>query len=313
MNAAVGYCALCGKNQTVKERLTARDFLLSREEFSIVQCTVCGLHLTHPQISEESIGRYYAFGDYAPYRGIDGTSFIGRVRRLIRTIIPEKETARIVSRLREKGVNRILEIGPGAGDLSRILARAGFEVSAVELDPSCAERLKGFGIDCVSGTVAEGIKGFDAQRFDAVIMRHVFEHLYHPRAVLQSLRKILTDSGIILLSMPDASSREASFFGSYWMGWEVPRHVAHYDPRTLTAVLSLEGFATDSVVPEYFGTSFIDSIELFVFSKPAPGWFHHPLYYLWCLWAPIHFRLFGSGTMSAVVRKSETKAVPRDD
>ena len=313
MTSSSGYCPLCGKNQPVSAHLTTRDFLLSRSEFSIVRCVTCDLCYTHPPVPEEEIGRYYAFSDYAPYRVMDPLSPMARLRRAIRRYIPESETSQIIRLLNARRVKRILEIGPGAGALSKKLLDAGFAVSAVELDPSCAQGLRNYGIDCVTGTVSEGIRKFESECFDAVIMRHVFEHIYNPRAVLKSLRRLLSQDGIMVLSMPDASSREAKLFGKYWIGWDVPRHVTHYAPSTLNAILSLEGFASEWVAPEYYGTSFIESIELLLFSRPAPAWFHLPIYYSWRVWAPFHFRIFGSGTMSAVVRKSPRTAVPGGD
>lgn len=296
-------CLLCESPQPYSESLRSKDFLHSGEEFQIVRCLTCGLLRTHPKVPEERIGGYYA-KTYGPYQDTQiDVSLIARARRYIRLWQDDGESRDILRQMTEAGARRILEVGPGANALATVLKRHGLEVTAVEMDANCAARLRRNGIVCHTGTLKSAARALADKRFDAVIMRHVFEHLYAPIDSLRQVASLLTDTGVLYMTLPDASSIEAFWFGSYWFGWELPRHVAHYEPETVRKTLMKSGFKLASLTPDYYSTSFIESLELVLFGEPAPSWIHMPLYYLWKLWRPAHFWLFGSGIMRIKAQK----------
>jgi SAM-dependent methyltransferase len=70
--------------------------------------------------------------------------------------------------------------------------------------------------------------------FDAITCFHVFEHLYEPQAVLRKVAEWLKPGGIFYAMMPNIDSAGARIFGSYWYALELPRHLYHFSPRSLT-------------------------------------------------------------------------------
>lgn len=295
-------CLYCESPQRYTEHLRAKDLLYSREEFLIIRCIQCGLLHTHPRITEDKITPYY-FAAYGPYQNAGRSlSILSLLRKVIRARFLDGESREIIRLLRQAGAQSILEVGPGSGNLAAILQGNGFRVTTIEMDEHCAAALRAAGVDCKTGTLKSAASGLEGQLYDAVILRHSFEHLDNPLESLRLLGSWLSSNGFLLMTVPNASSGEAMWFGEYWRGLDLPRHVAHYEPRTLRKVLAKSGFNAATISPDFHSTSFIESLELVWFGKPAPNWFHTLLYYAWRLWKPAHSRMFGSGAMRVIAR-----------
>lgn len=102
---------------------------------------------------------------------------------------------------------RVLEIGAGPGSITRhLVAARGCHVTALEIDPSAIEILRGHTAEIHSldlndpgwaGTVARA-----SGRFDHVIAADVLEHLYDPWTVLGGMKSLLNETGSVILSLP---------------------------------------------------------------------------------------------------------------
>jgi len=76
----------------------------------------------------------------------------------------------------------------------------------------------------------------------AISMFHVLEHLYDPRAYLQSARELLGPKGRLIVQVPNAASWQFQLLGPRWNGVDVPRHLTDFRARDLEALLAAAGF-----------------------------------------------------------------------
>lgn len=101
---------------------------------------------------------------------------------------------------------RLLEIGSGNGRLLHLARQDGWDVAGVELSPVLAERAgRQLGIDVATANVFEPGLGdrLGAGRFDAIVLRHVLEHLPDPLAAMAIFRTLLAPGGHVLLEFPN--------------------------------------------------------------------------------------------------------------
>jgi SAM-dependent methyltransferase len=70
----------------------------------------------------------------------------------------------------------------------------------------------------------------------------VLEHLYNPRAYLESARELLRPNGRLIVQVPNAASWQFQLLGPRWNGVDVPRHLTDFRARDLEALLSAAGF-----------------------------------------------------------------------
>lgn len=85
---------------------------------------------------------------------------------------------------------RILEIGPGTGELAETLAAAGFDVVAID-----QERRSSF------PTLEKTFEDYDASdlRFDCIVASLVLHHIHDLEGALEKIRSLLTPSGVFAI------------------------------------------------------------------------------------------------------------------
>jgi len=119
------------------------------------------------------------------------------------------------------------------------LHRRGWRVLGIERNEAVAETARrALGIEIVA-TPVEALRA-DA-RFDLIIMFHVLEHIGEPVALLRECAKRLAPGGRLITNVPNFSSWQSRFAGSNWLHLDVPRHLVHFTPQTLTATLERAG------------------------------------------------------------------------
>jgi len=102
---------------------------------------------------------------------------------------------------------RVLELGPAAGYMSRVLRDRGCTVVGIELDPQMAGLAAQFCERVIVGDLdtidLESELGSD--RFDVIVAADVLEHLKNPLAALRRLRAFLAQDGFFVMSLPNVA------------------------------------------------------------------------------------------------------------
>lgn len=102
---------------------------------------------------------------------------------------------------------RILDVGVAQGNLSLMLAEAGFEVVATDLRNDFLEYARK---KYENGMISFQTMSFEAmqfeEEFDAVILGEIIEHVAYPEDLLQRCRGFLKDGGLLLLSTPNGQA-----------------------------------------------------------------------------------------------------------
>lgn len=99
---------------------------------------------------------------------------------------------------------RVLDVGAAHGYLAELLTARGFEVTALEGDPSLAAIAR---TKCAALHLADldaPLPQLDG-RFDVIIYGDVLEHLKNPLRVLEALNEHLTSGGIVIVSVPNVA------------------------------------------------------------------------------------------------------------
>jgi 2-polyprenyl-3-methyl-5-hydroxy-6-metoxy-1,4-benzoquinol methylase len=109
--------------------------------------------------------------------------------------------------LRIIGKNKkVLELGPGPGTLTRLLAQdSNCRVTAVEIDAEALKKLAPYCERVLKADLNQSswkdVVGIE-ETFDVITATDVLEHLYEPLKVLTTMKALLNESGCIVVSLP---------------------------------------------------------------------------------------------------------------
>jgi SAM-dependent methyltransferase len=133
-------------------------------------------------------------------------------------------------------VQRILDFGAGEGHLVAAFKSLGLQAEGVEPSPAgreAARRLHGLAL--VPEIGAEN-------GYDLVTALHSLEHVPDPLAALRHLRGALRPGGFLLAEVPHAGTVEMWRPARRRLILDLPAHLYHFTPETLSAVLRGAGF-----------------------------------------------------------------------
>ncbi len=233
-------CPGCG-SEGLQPLFTAADTLHQLPgEWSVHRCRGCGLMLTSPRPDRRAIAAYYP-EDYQPFSAPHAPRRPPGWKRAAKAIAgPLLDTKEwVLPRNRPPG--NALEVGCGSGRFLVQLADMGWNVQGLEPSPATAEALRSrIELPIQTGTIDS--VNFDPGSFDLIVAIMVLEHLHDPFADARRLHDWLRPRGHIMGSVPNCASWEFRFFGPDWYALQVPTHLFHFTPKTLTNLLEHTGF-----------------------------------------------------------------------
>lgn len=293
---ALRTCELCGGGEFTPF-LHQRDLLLDRPTpvFRIVRCNACGLLFTNPRPSREEMGAYYPEDYYSHYHR-DFSSPPGWMgappclRRRVKARLLEKYYAHppaatgnsgFVERLLTRpllyplhlyfrlsgrdpsmipfvGEGRILDVGCGLGFALAAYRERGWTPFGVEPSAVAARYAREvLGLSVHQGELLDA--RFPSGSMDVVLFRHSLEHVPFPLVELREAHRILKASGALVIMIPNAGSLDARLFGRWWVAWDLPRHLYHFTPRTVAAMLAKAGFRMRRIEGDPGPFTFVES------------------------------------------------------
>lgn len=152
---------------------------------------------------------------------------------------------RVVERIGIPSGRLWLDVGFGNGSLLMTAKEFGFDVFGVDLRKKNVEDIATFGINAHYGTLeSAGSEVAFAERPTVISMADVVEHEPFPIDSLKSARRLIQDSGLLLISMPNGSAPlwhywNANGINPYWTEIE---HYHNFTRESLYWLLEQTGF-----------------------------------------------------------------------
>ncbi len=226
-------CPLCGSHNK-KIVLSAKDDLCGVPGlFTIQKCKNCDMCYLSPAPCPEDIHKIYPDIYHQGFIN-EQPSWIEERLAFIQTIIPG---------------GRLLEVGCSAGHFLDKARAAGYDVFGIELDTAAGEYAKNhYGLKVEIGSIMD--MKLHEVFFNLIVLFDVFEHLTGPVACLEKLFSALAPGGHIVIRVPNFHSYEAKMFKGNWYPLDLPRHLLHFSPDTLSRMLSDAGFSLLKIIHE---------------------------------------------------------------
>lgn len=162
-----------------------------------------------------------------------------------------------------QGSARVADVGCGGGLLAEALARAGAEVTAIDLAPSMIEVAKlhaageGLRIDYRVQSV-EALAAEAAGSFDVVTCMEMLEHLPDPGPIIRALSRLLKPEGSLFVSTLNRNFRSfmMAIVGAEYVTGLVPRGTHEYERLIRPSELARWARDADLVIEEFGGLEY---------------------------------------------------------
>jgi len=258
-------CAICGDGGADPVWATEDRAFAVPGHYTVVRCRRCGFLYQRPRVRDEHLAacypdhypRHQEPSPRMPIKGSPGRQRAARwalaeglgyeaLRDANVSLATKIRGRRLLRRIRWScppwtGAGRYLDVGCGSGGALGVARALGWRVAGIEMDDAAAAKARRFTDELHVGDVLTA--PFAPGRFDVVTAFHVLEHVPDPVAAARRMLDWLAPGGLLIVEVPNAGGLGARLFGGAWAGLELPRHLSHFTPATLEAVIEKAGGA----------------------------------------------------------------------
>lgn len=236
---------------TQKTVLKTKDFLVSGEEFSLIESKEKDLLITTPV--PKNIEKYYQSEEYISHTDSKNTIF-EKAYQLVKKIALHKKV-RIIKKL-NNGSGKILDIGSGTGDFLAVAQKDKWNVFGVEPNINARTLSDKKGI-----AVCENLTDIYETNFDVITLWHVLEHVQDIESYIFEISKKLKPNGILIIAVPNYKSKDAQFYKEYWAAFDVPRHLWHFSKEGIKRILEKHEFLLLKIKPLWFDSFYVSMLS----------------------------------------------------
>jgi SAM-dependent methyltransferase len=202
-----------------------------RDGHRIARCCGCAHLFAVDLPSEEELDRHYRRYSYDTY-GLSSVSAVV-MARLDQVLAPLDRYRRL---------DRLLDVGFGAGAVLQAARRRGWGVFGVERSALAVEQAHANGFaDTWAGDFLQ--LDLEPASFDVVVMTELIEHLPHPLPFLARARELVRPGGALYLTTPNGAGLSGRVLTTGWSVVCPPEHLNLFSPASLTEALERSGFA----------------------------------------------------------------------
>ncbi|MBC6991767.1 class I SAM-dependent methyltransferase [Hymenobacter sp. BT491] len=235
-------CPVCGKSD-FRNKLVVEDKSVSKESFAIVQCEACSFQFTNPRPNADQIGRYYESDDYVSHNSA-AAGVINQAYRIARFFTMRRKVSLLNKHAPRKG--KILDYGCGTGHFLAACKASHWQIAGIEPNARAREEAaRRVGQPIGSGS----LDSLEAGTFDAVTLWHVLEHVHTLNETLRQLIGLLKPDGVLIIAVPNVDSLDAQHYRQDWAAYDVPRHLYHFAPKTMTQLLKKHKMIVRETLP----------------------------------------------------------------
>ena len=242
-------CAICNSTDSKKVLVSYDKYLrVDDTRFTLVRCAVCGLVYLNPQPTMEELAKYYPphYPSYLPeYQVLERNRFLEFLKNIKKVFLPSAHPSIGRTIPADSSRLRVLDFGCGSGRflLSMRRAHPAWELYGFDIATNQEIRLLGNDISIVLDAPNKLASHFENESFDRIYLNNVLEHVNDPVVTLQTLSTLLTPNGEIIIEVPNIDSIKFKIFGSNFFPLEIPRHLYHFSPSTLSRLCTKCGLS----------------------------------------------------------------------
>ena len=209
----------------------AKDHLVTGERFKIYFDETKAIGKTAPIPKKEEMSKYYFSESYRPHSA-NKRSLIDSLYVVARNHMHRKRLMWMKNYLKRR--SNVLDYGCGSGDFVKFLRNK--SVNAFGYDPNVNFNKTN------SPSYLTNKEDWKHKKYDIIVLWHVLEHTHDPLLLIGELKKTLNERGKIFIAVPNFKCYDSKYYGEYWAGYDLPRHLWHFSRKAIYQIANCFGF-----------------------------------------------------------------------
>lgn len=251
----ISSCPVCG-SKSFKDFIVCKDFTVSHESFNIVQCQGCNFKFTNPIPNKNDLGKYYHSEAYISHSDTR-KGLVAKLYHLVRNYTIKGKIKLISKYAKEK---TLLDYGCGTGVFLNQCKAMGWQVYGLEPDKSARKIASESGAS-ISDSLESLALNLDKTKLDVITLWHVLEHIVDLNETIDFLSNSLKSDGTVIVAVPNYLSQDARYYGQHWAAYDVPRHLYHFDPNTISQLFSKHNLTVIETLPMKFDSYYVSMLS----------------------------------------------------
>jgi|DEB19_MinimDraft_2_1074335.scaffolds.fasta_scaffold05796_2 2-polyprenyl-3-methyl-5-hydroxy-6-metoxy-1,4-benzoquinol methylase len=246
-------CLVCGHNELINE-LTCTDFVATGENFNLQRCKKCTFLFTNPRPDTNEIGKYYQSDKYVSHAGKkEGLGIMYKIYDIVRNYSINQKL-NLIKKYNSSG--NLMDLGCGLGYfLEGAVKDKTFDCIGVDISDDTIKYVKDtFGYEVKNESEIDNLP---QNNYDVITQWHVLEHVHFLNERMKQLNNLLKHDGTLFIAVPNSNSWDAKKYKEYWDGYDVPRHLYHFNKKSIKLLMEKHGFEIIEIKPLIFDAPYI--------------------------------------------------------
>ena len=233
------------------ESFIVKDHSVTGETFSIKRHPELNMLIT--ENVPENLEPYYQSANYISHSDASKSLF-EKIYQGVKSYSLSKEVRLLERYTNGKGL--LLDYGAGTGAFVQQAIQGGWAAVGVEPNKAARDRALEKGL-----SIENDGSGFTQSTFDVITLWHVLEHLPDLNESIAQFKGLLKPNGILVMALPNFESWDAKHYGTFWAGYDVPRHLWHFSRNAVEHLFGSSGFNLIKTHPLYFDSYYVSLLS----------------------------------------------------
>jgi 2-polyprenyl-3-methyl-5-hydroxy-6-metoxy-1,4-benzoquinol methylase len=160
---------------------------------------------------------------------------------------------------KHKSSGNVLDIGCGTGEFLKEIRNKNFIVTGVE--PNAIARDFARNQNKLLVIDEHEINTISSKKFDIITLWHVLEHVSDLNLRISQVNSLLREDGILIIAVPNSDSWDAREYEKFWAAYDLPRHLYHFNQKSMQNLLLKGGFSLVQIIPLIFDSFYISLLS----------------------------------------------------
>ena len=248
-------CLVCGSKQ-FDPFLVCKDYTVSQELFNVVSCKNCGFKFTNPRPENSVLGNYYKAESYVSHTN-SNKGVVNKLYHLVRNYTL-KSKIKLIEGFVSRGT--ILDYGCGTGMFLSAIKNSGWETYGMEPDDDARK----IAIENGANAFSDKIKlepSIKDKSLNAITLWHVLEHVTDMQDTLKYFKNKINKNGVLIIAVPNHISYDAKYYKEHWAAYDVPRHLHHFELKSMKDLVEKAGFILQETKPMKFDSFYVSMLS----------------------------------------------------